>query len=72
MSKVRVCDRCGCRIERNAGIKIDILAVKYLRFRLDTETEHDYGQHDLCNECMNDFKAFMKGARVLCEEGPNA
>lgn len=68
MSRVRVCDRCGSRIERNAGIKIDIFAVKNRLFSLDTETATDYGQHDLCNTCMDDFKAFVKGAKVLREE----
>lgn len=64
MSKVRICDRCGCRVERKAGIHIDILGVKYLRFRLETETENDYDSHDLCNKCMDDFEAFMKGESI--------
>jgi hypothetical protein len=72
MSKLRICDRCGRRLERKDGIKIDIFAVKYLRFRLDTETEDDYDQHDLCNKCMDDFKAFIKGARVLRKEDNDA
>ena len=70
MSKIRVCDRCGKKLDYKSGLKIDILAVKYNRFRLDTESEHEYDQHDLCPDCMDDYKAFIEGAKIAREENP--
>lgn len=64
MSKVRVCDRCGKRLERRSGVKIDINAFKYKYFSLDSTTEYTYDQHDLCDTCMVLYEAFMKGEAI--------
>ena len=62
MSKVRVCDRCGKRLMGNRdGLKMLISGYKYRYFHLETETYDDYGDYDLCAQCMNNFKEFLKG-----------
>ncbi len=68
MSKVRICDRCGEKLARRCGIKIDIHAFKYSYFSLDSIGEYTYDQHDLCPDCMKDYHAFMKGAVIVREE----
>lgn len=74
MSKVRVCDRCGKRLERRSGAKIDIHAFKYKYFSFDSIAEYNYDQHDLCDVCMVSYEAFMKGEAIpsIEEEKANA
>lgn len=67
MSNVRVCDRCGRKIEK-PGMEIDIRAYKYHRFLLNTEREYSHGCDDLCTICMKDYFAFMDGAEVVRKE----
>lgn len=71
MSKVRVCDRCGKRLERRAGVKIDIHAFKYSYFSLDSVGEYTYEQHDLCPDCMKNYETFIKGKAIPSVEEEN-
>jgi hypothetical protein len=64
MSKVRVCDRCGKRLERIYGLKIAIQAFKYGYFSLDAVREYAYDKHDLCPDCMKKYEAFIKGEAI--------
>lgn len=69
MSKVRVCDRCGKKIDsRHPGMNIDIRGFKYHRFQFKCEGEYMIMAYDLCPDCKNEHDAFMKGAAVLREE----
>lgn len=67
MSNVRVCDRCGRKIDKD-GMEIDIRSYKYHRFLLNCEREYSHGVEDLCAVCMEDFYAFMDGAEVVWKE----
>lgn len=69
MAKVRVCDRCREKIPHTpSGMHMRVRAFKFRRFKILTETEYRYGEHDLCNICMGDFNEFMDGAKILREE----
>ena len=68
MAKVRVCDRCEKKVSNKRGMKICKRGFTYHRFLLKTETEHAFGEHDLCPDCMKEFIAFMDGAAILSKE----
>jgi len=67
MSNVRVCDRCGKRVD-NHGLEIEITPYKFHRFLVVTEREFSHEMHDLCAACKNDFDAFMNGAEIYHKE----
>lgn len=68
MSNIKICDRCMKKIPTHGGM--NIRALMYRHFILETETKYDYGTHDLCNDCMKKFEAFMDGAEIVPIENP--
>ena len=63
MSNVRVCDRCGKRVDKN-GLEIEITPYKFHRFLVNVEREYSHEMHDLCAECKREFNAFIAGANA--------
>jgi hypothetical protein len=71
MAKVRVCDRCGARVDQRFGRRINVNAFAYHRYafiEVETEFEHELQTNDLCMDCMRDYKAFMRGEAILHKE----
>ena len=71
MANVKVCDRCGKRVEPFSGMHSVIRGVKFHYFRVYSDTEYGYKNHDLCHDCMKDYEAFIDGGEIVCKEEPN-
>lgn len=64
MADVKICDRCGEKLERNCFISLK--PVRYIlrreiNKRCMWETFNDIGEFDLCKSCAADLDEFMKG-----------
>jgi hypothetical protein len=57
MAHVKVCDRCGKKIERGM-YPISITPYRYV---LTTETDLSETSYDLCKNCRKDLKKFLEG-----------
>ena len=71
MAIVRACDRCGKKIRKESGLRINIQGFAYHRFAFietDSEDKFRYGTSDLCPDCKSDYEAFMKGAEITRKE----
>lgn len=67
-ANVKVCDRCGKRVDPCSGMYSVIRGVKFNFFKIYSDTEYGYKNHDLCHDCMKDYEAFIDGGEVVSKE----
>lgn len=60
MADVKICDRCGKRIEATMVKKISFGAFKYSLFDPDRQTS-THSMWDLCTDCGEMLKKFLNG-----------
>ena len=58
MANVRICDRCGKKLERANKLHIDIRPYRYVLYTETYDTDEEF---DLCPSCEKDFRVFMQG-----------
>lgn len=58
MANVKICDRCGKKIEQTG---VWPTYIRHFRSILSTEYENYTYSHDLCGSCTKDLFAFMDG-----------
>ena len=57
MADVKVCDRCGARLDK----KMFPITLSPYRYVLGAETMEFKLSYDLCKKCMSDLDKFMEG-----------
>jgi hypothetical protein len=55
MSTVKICDRCGKKLER----EMPKVRLRTFRYILDIETSYERQEFDLCEECFDEFMLFL-------------